>query len=151
MIIREQFEKLFLEPLSNIADSSQMKGTLLIVVDAPDECEGEDDIKLLIKQFSRTKTRSARLKTILNSRPELPIRVGFESSKGTYQDLVLHEIPRLVIEHDISEFLKHELAQIRSTYNQSVPNHRKLLTSWPNQSDIQDLVVMAVPLFIFAA
>ncbi len=47
------------------------------------------------------------------SRPELPIRLGFTKIKGKYQDLILHEIPAPIIEHDISAFFKHELAKVR--------------------------------------
>ncbi|UKZ55218.1 hypothetical protein TrVGV298_009037 [Trichoderma virens] len=43
-----------------------------------------------------------RIRVFITSRPELPIRLGFEDIEGDYQDLVLHCIPRADIERDIS-------------------------------------------------
>ncbi|KAH6981484.1 hypothetical protein EDB80DRAFT_626107, partial [Ilyonectria destructans] len=149
---QEQFKKLILEPLSRIPQDARKTATLVVVVDALDECERDDDVKLIINLFSRVKTlQSPRLRILVTSRPDLPIRLGFSVIMGKYQDLVLHEMPEHIVEHDISAFLQHELAVIRSNYNNSVPKDRQLPTSWPGQSNIQILVQMAVPLFIFAA
>ncbi|KAM6508444.1 hypothetical protein FALCPG4_018299 [Fusarium falciforme] len=125
---------------------------LVVVVDALDECDRDDDIRLIINLFSRTKTmQPQRLRIFVTSRPDIPIRLGFKAVTGAYQDLVLHEIPQLVIEHDICAFLEHELARIRDDYNASVPQDRQLCASWPGQPSTQTLVSMAIPLFIFAA
>ncbi|RYP54983.1 hypothetical protein DL768_000299 [Monosporascus sp. mg162] len=129
--MREQFEKLILEPVSKPPQATWKVDALVIVVDALDECEQDEDIKTIIHLFSRVKTlQFPRLRIFVTSRPELPIRLGFIAVKGTYQDLVLQNIPEPVIEHDLSTQLS--------------PN-------WPEQSDIQILVKMAIPLFIFAA
>jgi hypothetical protein len=64
-------------------------------------------------------------------------------SDGTYQDLVLHEVPKITIEHDIYLFLEHELREIQK--------QRSLSPNWPRRDQIQALVELAVPLFIFAA
>ncbi|KAI9764067.1 MAG: hypothetical protein M1840_008871 [Geoglossum simile] len=64
-------------------------------------------------------------------------------SDGSYQDLVLHEVPKEAIEHDIAIFFEHELAKIRE--------ERSLPLEWPEKRSIQTLVRMAIPLFIFAA
>ncbi|RYP62739.1 hypothetical protein DL771_009584 [Monosporascus sp. 5C6A] len=150
--MREQFEKLILEPLSRISPSAREFSPVVIIVDALDECEREADVKLMISLFSRAKTlQHLRLRIFVTSRPELPIRLGFRAIKGTYQDLVLHEIPEPVVEHDISAFLRHELAEIRDNYNGSVSENRQLPRTWPDQSDIKILAEMAIPLFIFAA
>ncbi|KAM6513282.1 hypothetical protein FALCPG4_015725 [Fusarium falciforme] len=149
---QEQFKKLILEPLSRIPQDTRKTATLVVVVDALDECERDDDIKLIINLFSRVKAlQSPRLRILVTSRPDLPIRLGFSAITGKYQDLVLHEMPEHLVEHDISAFLRHELAVIRTNYNTSVPEDRQLPASWPGQSNIQILVQMAVPLFIFAA
>ncbi|RYP58063.1 hypothetical protein DL770_010515 [Monosporascus sp. CRB-9-2] len=150
--VREQFEKLMLLPLSKIPQDALKFDTLVIVVDALDECERDEDVRLIINLLSRTNAlQSPRLRIFMTSRPELPIRLGFNAVKGTYQDLVLHEIPEPVIEHDLSAYFKHELAKIRDNYNNSVPEDQQLLPTWPGQLEIQILAKMAVPLFIFAA
>lgn len=141
-----------MQPLSKIARGARNGSTLVIVVDALDECDRDDDIRLIINLCPRIKAlQSQRLRIFLTSRPELPIRLGFKALTGTYQDLILHEIPQPVIEHDISAFLEHELARIRDEYNASVPHDRQLCASWPGQSNMRTLVTMAIPLFIFAA
>src|SRR5215212_3717379 len=149
--MRGQFEKLILEPLSKISPDASQASSFVIVVDALDECEGDDDVKLIINLFSRTKSlTSLRLRIFVTSRPELPIRLSFNAVHGKYQGLVLHEIPEPVIERDISAYLASELVRIRDDYNALVPKERQLATHWPGQSTIQTLVKMAVPLFIFA-
>ena len=80
----------------------------------------------------------------MTSRSDLSIRLGFKQmSDRTYQDLILYEVPVATIEHDISIFIRHELAGIRVL--------RNLPLDWPGEGKIQALVEMAVPLFIYAA
>ncbi|KAJ3454195.1 hypothetical protein MRS44_018089 [Fusarium solani] len=150
--VGDQFDKLIMQPLENAQQRAVGLDTLMLIIDALDECDQEEDVKLVIRLFSRTKDlQSPKLRIFVTSRPELPIRFGFGAVKGSYQDLVLHEIPPGVIKHDISIFLEHELARIRHEYNASVPQDRQLCASWPGQPNIQTLVTMAIPLFIFAA
>ena len=78
----------------------------------------------------------------LTSRPELPIRLGFRNNKN-YQDLILYELPKPVIENDIRVFLDFKLSEIQ--YRYSLP------PDWPGDNNREKLVRMAVPLFIFAA
>ncbi|KAK2002306.1 WD40 repeat-like protein [Colletotrichum falcatum] len=149
--LREQFKRLIFEPLLKV-QGDYSGGSVVIVVDALDECEQDNDIKVIINLFSSGKSlKSPRLKVLLTSRPELPIRLGFSAVRGTYNNLVLHEIPAPVIEHDISAFLEHELARIRDDYNSSVSDERRLSPAWPGKANFQTLVRMAIPLFIFAA
>lgn len=148
---REQFEKLILQPLAAVSQETGKFKPIIIVIDALDECEREDDVKHIIYLFSRTENlQSVRLKTFLTSRPELPIRLGFKAASGKYRDLILHEMPDPVVEHDICVFLEHKLAKIRDEYNASVPESRYLALDWPGRSGVQSLVKMAIPLFIFA-
>ncbi|CAJ2508307.1 Uu.00g094930.m01.CDS01 [Anthostomella pinea] len=150
--LREQFEKLILEPLSKIPQDTGKSNTLVFVIDALDECESDRDVKLIIHLFSRANaSQCPQLRIFITSRPELPIRLGFSDIKGTYQDLALHEMPQPVMRHDLSAYFKYELARIRDDYNQSVSTERQLPPKWPQQSEIQKLVEMAIPLFIFAA
>ncbi|KAH7124712.1 hypothetical protein EDB81DRAFT_890158 [Dactylonectria macrodidyma] len=114
---QEQFKKLFLEPLSRIPQDARKTATFVVVVDALDECERDDDVKPIINLFSCVKTlQSPRLRILATSRPDLPIRLGFSAIRSKYQDLILHEMPEHVVEHDISAFLRHELSQSISTY-----------------------------------
>jgi type II secretory pathway predicted ATPase ExeA len=139
--LSEQSDKLLYQPLMklHLAQST----TIVIVIDALDECDGENDIYVILRLLSKLQEiKSVHLRVFLTSRPELPIRLGFKQDKN-HQDLVLHEIPSPVIEHDIRLFLEHKLSEIRI--------ERSLSLEWPGTENIEKLVKMAVPLFIFAA
>ncbi|KAI1091687.1 hypothetical protein F5B19DRAFT_457197 [Rostrohypoxylon terebratum] len=82
--MRDQFEKLIWNHWSQIAREASNTSTLLIVVDALDECEREEDVKTIISLFSRTQSsQSSQLRILVTSRPELPIRLGFSDVKDT--------------------------------------------------------------------
>ncbi|KAB8238953.1 YVTN repeat-like/Quino protein amine dehydrogenase [Aspergillus alliaceus] len=118
--LSEQCEKLLHQPLMKL--HLDQPTTIVIVVDALDECDKEDDIQEI---------ESVCLRVFLTSRPELPIRLGLEQDKN-HQGLVLHELPASMVERDI----RHE---------------RSLSPDWPGNDNVERLVHMAVPLFIFAA
>lgn len=117
----------------------------MVVIDALDECEREEDIQAILRLLEQMKdVKPVFICVFVTSRPELPIRLSFKQmSDRTYQNLVLHEVPRKTIERDITLFLEHELVKIRE--------QRCLNAPWPKEGYIQTLVNMAVPLFIFAA
>ncbi|KAI9778859.1 MAG: hypothetical protein M1839_007822 [Geoglossum umbratile] len=141
--LKDQFEKLILRPLLEMAPSQSL--AYIIVIDALDECEREEDIRVILQLLARAKDiKPISLRILVTSRPELPIRLGFrQMSDGTHQDLVLHEVPKRTIEEDIRLFLEHELREIQE--------QRLLPPKWPSEDQIQVLVELAVPLFIFAA
>ncbi|EMR90185.1 putative vegetative incompatibility protein het-e-1 protein [Botrytis cinerea BcDW1] len=145
----QQFITLVLKPLEKIQTDPQKSSSIVIVVDALDECDREEDVEAIIRLFSQAQ-HIASLKFFLTSRPELPIRLGFKKIGDKYKGLVLHEIPEKIVKEDISSFLEHELAIIREDYNISVPQNRQLPADWPGHAIIQSLVGMAIPLFIFA-
>ncbi|KAF5963697.1 vegetative incompatibility het-e-1 [Fusarium coicis] len=149
--VKEQFEKLIQEPLSEAAAMVTTQSSIVMVIDALDECDQEADIRLLINILSQAKTARPHLRVFLTSRPELPVRLGFSEVQGSYQDLVLHEIPAQIVEHDIIVFLNDEFKKIRHKFNLTVGDERKLPSDWPGCSIVQRLAQMAVPLFIFAA
>ncbi|OAQ62527.1 g-protein beta wd-40 repeats containing [Purpureocillium lilacinum] len=61
--MEEQFDKLILQPLSTVQSHTQEKDPILLIIDALDESDQEDDIKRLIHLFCRAKNlRSARLR-----------------------------------------------------------------------------------------
>lgn len=151
--LREQCEKLIVEPLSKVPPALRKVTSFVIVVDALDECDDDNDIRLLIHLLSGASWDPPpwRLKTFITSRPELPIRLGFGAVHGTFQDLILHEVSTDVVESDLRIFLKDELGKIRTDYNYSVPQHRHIDLSWPGEQSVDQIAKMAVPLFIFAA
>lgn len=143
--LKKQFDKLILQPLQSLEQASHQTSIMVIVIDALDECEQDNDIWLILQLLPRVqKLSSVHLRIFLTSRPELAIRLGFKSlANNDHQELALHEIPEPVIEHDISLFLKHRLSEIRKV--------RSLPRDWPGSINTQTLVMMSVPLFTFAA
>ncbi|RKK90938.1 hypothetical protein BFJ68_g16338, partial [Fusarium oxysporum] len=150
--VREQFEKLVREPLSKATATSLSRPSVVIVVDALDECEKDADIKLLLELFPTLRfAGSLRVRVLVTSRPELPVRLGFSAIGDTHQDLILHKIPQLIIEHDISVFLHHEFTNIRNRFNREAVEELRLPMDWPGEANLTKLTEAAVPLFIFAA
>jgi hypothetical protein len=142
--LKEQFNELIYQPLHSLNRPENQSSPLVIVIDALDECENDNNIRSILELLPRVQESNyAHLRFFVTSRPELPIRLGFQTVKDSHQDLILHEIPEPIIEHDISLFLEHKLARIRK--------ERALSMGWPGKTDIQALLTMSVPLFIFAA
>jgi hypothetical protein len=143
--LNEQFEQLLLQPLLNLDQPGRHPNTTVIVIDALDECDHDQDIRTIIRLLPvLQRAKAICLRIFLTSRPELPISLGFsEITDHEYQDLALHEIPEEVTEHDIRLFLQDRFAKIKHDKNIS--------ENWPGNDVIQALVTMSVPLFISAA
>jgi hypothetical protein len=143
--LREQYEKLVVEPLHKLQSLTSTQRPFFIVIDALDECDEENDIRLLLRLLATTKDLpNPRIRVFVTSRPELPIRLGFrEMPNILYQDLVLHDVPRSVVDSDIKIFLRHELEEVQRKYR--LPAH------WPEDLKLSTLVRKAAGLFIFAA
>ncbi|KAH0491033.1 hypothetical protein TgHK011_002479 [Trichoderma gracile] len=149
--LSDQFQRLILDPLRQCSGSWQSPD-LLIVVDALDECGLEKSMRTLINTLSQAQnTNNPRLKFFLTSRPELPIRLGFEDISGKYDNMLLAVVSTPTIEHDIELFMRHQLDRIKQDYNKSVTQHRRISDDWPGATVIQKLVASAIPLFIVAA
>jgi hypothetical protein len=103
-VLKDQFEKLILQPLSEANQVPLHALELVVVVDALDECEREEDVKVILQLLARARDiRPVSLRVFVTSRPELPIRLSFKQMlDGTYKDLILHEVQKELVEHDIT-------------------------------------------------
>lgn len=150
--LHDQFEKLVLQPLKSIQAYENTPKTIMLVIDALDECDREEHVQLIISLLPRLKQLiSPRVKCFITGRPEQSIRLEFDRITGEYQDLVLHQVDQHLVYGDILRFLETELSKIKNNYNRLVPRERHLPSDWPAQTNIHKLAEMAVPLFIFAA
>jgi hypothetical protein len=142
--LRDQWNQLILRPLSKL-EANSLPSPLILVIDALDECEGEDDIRGILQLLTDAQAlRKVRLRIFLTSRPETPIRHGFyQIAETEHQDFVLHNISPSIIDSDISIFLKNNLGIIR--------RERYLAADWPGEQTIKRLVQSAGGLFIWAA
>ncbi|KAL5049138.1 hypothetical protein BDW71DRAFT_204890 [Aspergillus fruticulosus] len=147
--LREQFEKLLLQPLLTLNQPGQQAQTqtqtLVIVIDALDECEHAQGVRAIIGLLpSLRKAEVVRLRVFVTSRPETPINLGFsEIADHEYRDLALHDIPEEVTERDIHLFLQHQFAKVK--------RKKSIFEDWPREDVIQKLVRISIPLFISAA
>lgn len=150
----EKFDKLIYQPLQKVTITPRGYSTLIVVVDALDECDNERDMRTIIDLWSRLPhITTIKLRLFLTSRPDIPILREFKRiSTDVYQDMVLQDIvPHATIHHDITLFLKDEFSKIRENYNNDPPPGSQLEHDWPGNKDIQVLADMATPLFIVAA
>ena len=122
--------------ITGIKQSDSQTLTIVIVIDALDECEWNNDVQVILQLLPRVQTsQSVRHRFFLTSRPELPLRLGFRDIADDHQHLILHEIPKPVIEHRFAEIMMKRL----------------LPPDWPGSINIRTLSMMSFPLFIFAA
>ena len=150
----EQFNKLIYQPLCQMKFIANASSTFIIIVDALDECEREQDVKVIIDLWSQlAHLTTVRLKLFLTSRPELPIQLRFRNiSTAVHQDMVLQDaVPHTTIQHDILIFLEDGFGKIRNSYNLDPLPGTPLDRDWPGDKRLQALVDIAVPLFIIAA
>lgn len=142
--LSDQWKYLVLEPLLSLKAVSNILPPV-IVIDALDECEGRGDIQLILKLLAMLKRiTSIRVRVFLTSRPETPTLLGFRNiSADAHEDVILHDIPPPIVQHDISIFLKAKFRKIREDGGLDSP--------WPREEETQLLVDRAAGLFIFAA
>jgi hypothetical protein len=143
--LRDQWKHLILQPLSCLGDATTQRQSVVIIIDALDECEDEDDVKLIIWLFSQAKDlKSVHPRIFITSRPETPIRCGFDDiPEADHHDFILHDISKSVVSADLTLFFRHEFARIKKD--------RRVLEEWPGESTISKLVQSADGLFIYAA
>ncbi len=115
--LRDQWTYLIYQPLTRLGNCNpdQSRQTFTIIVDTLDECEGDEDVRAILQIMAEAKNlNTIRLSIFITSRPETPIRLGFKEMDGIiYRDLVLQNIPKHIVEHDILVFLTREMNKIK--------------------------------------
>jgi hypothetical protein len=141
---RDQWKHLIVEPLLHVTHGRQAPMTLIFVVDALDECESVDDVRVILQLFATSKKFDTfQLRLFVTSGPELPINTQFKLMDGSiHQDVVLHEMFEADTTEDISAFLERELMDIGKRHN--------LPPNWIDNNDFERLVEKAGGLFIYA-
>jgi hypothetical protein len=144
-----QFEHLLLRPLRNAFPSGSQAASIVLVIDALDECDGSDSIQTVLRLLSQlAEQTSLRLRIFVTSRPELPVELGFTDISGElHHDIRLEEAQKLSIAHDIRVFYEN---QFHITRVGSLHHDDELPADWPGEQSMSLLVEQAVPLFIFA-
>jgi hypothetical protein len=101
----DQWEKLVLQPVSQLSQNA-FPLPLVIVVDALDECDDEDDVRLLIQCLAAATTvENIQLRVFITSRPDQPIKLGFDGiSREAHRDFILHDIEQSIVDHDLAVY-----------------------------------------------
>ncbi|KAL2793214.1 hypothetical protein BJX66DRAFT_232419 [Aspergillus keveii] len=138
----EQFSTLLFKPLKSLNLELTSPLILVIVIDALDECQVSADVAAFFSTLPKlTELKDVQLRFFITSRPEPPVMRGFHPISN--EQIILHQIERSTIEHDISVFFRERLQRIRDNHG--------LEKSWPGEKSFKALEDMAVPLFIYAA
>ena len=150
----EQFDKPIYQPLRKVSLSHYP--TLVVVVDALDECEKERDIKVILDLWSQLpQITTIRLELFLMIQPDFPILQGFQNIPiDTHRDRMLYDeakVPLTPIQHDISAVLKDGFLGIRENDDTDPLSGTPLGHDWPGDTILQTLVNLAIPLSIIAA
>jgi hypothetical protein len=142
--LRDQWKELILQPLFKLEIGSS-QAPLLIIIDALDECEKDNDMSKVLQLLRDVRNLSKiRFRIFITSRPEIPIRYGFSQvPDDEHRDAVLHDISQSIVNHDISIFLEKSLLNIGQKWALGV--------HWPGEQAIRHLVRKAAGLFIWAA
>jgi hypothetical protein len=75
--LSDQWHQLMLRPLSKLTSNS-CPSSCVPVVDALDECDGDGNVQIILQLLAEARSlKMVRLRVLLTSRPEIPIRHGF--------------------------------------------------------------------------
>jgi hypothetical protein len=154
-LMAEQVDTLLIRSLEKHPLES-IPSCALMVLDALDECdkengtEGGDLLPLLIQSLSKI---PFPIKIFVTSRPERSIRMMMNEPEmsGPTNAFVpkvfeLHAVAPNIVAADIGLYLTSEFKRIAR--RQPVPLHDQ---AWPAQHEIDALVALATPLFVFAS
>ncbi|KAK5997067.1 Vegetative incompatibility HET-E-1-like protein [Cladobotryum mycophilum] len=138
----DQWEKLVLEPLARL-NLGAFSEPYLLVVDALDECDNQDDIALLTQCLAATALNSIPLRVFITSRPYQHINYTFTRITPKAHDLILHVIEPSIINKDLEIYYQHNINKI----SQQLGLDDLVVT----HETIQILVQQSQGLFIHAA
>ena len=143
-----QLEKLIVEPLQAAANAGAPVLDKVIVIDALDECRDREPVSVILAALSQHVDSLSGLRIIVTSRPEDNITQGFGQDflGGKAHNFRLSDVPKEVVAEDIGIYLRSELEKLRSRHPVLRNDPR-----WPGDERIEQLVKLAVDLFIFAA
>ncbi|KAH8594887.1 putative WD-repeat protein [Bisporella sp. PMI_857] len=142
--LADQWRQLVLKPLLKLEGNDTYRSYIMII-DALDECEDEKDIRIILRLLAEARSlKKVRLRALITSRPEVPIRNGFcKISDAEHHDFILHDMEAAIVDHDIFIFLEHQMGLIGQEWC--------LGASWPGEQALRRLVINASGLFIWAA
>ncbi|KAJ4249129.1 hypothetical protein NW762_012463 [Fusarium torreyae] len=143
--LREQWLHLVIHPLMTLNYIESVSHPWILVVDALDECDDNNNIVMIVQLLAELQTLGKPpLRVLLTSRPQTRIKDTLAQMMDfTLHETVLHDISPDTVNGDIIRFLGHKLRLIRET---GVEND-----DWPGDQAIAQLAQHAANLFIWAS
>ena len=142
-----QIKRLLSEPFQTI--SGRVTDTLIVVIDALDECTNEaSEIRSFLEQICNYfNTNAIPLKVFVTSRPEDVISRTITplkpSSPSEWSVVRIHDIEESLVQADIKVYVEDELIKLAETWG--------LDDGWPPGTEVDAIVGNANNLFIYAA
>lgn len=142
--LQDQWEQLIINPLSKLTSHSP-PSVVLLIVDALDECDNENDIRVILRALTTSRPlTNIRLRIFITSRPDTPIRHGFNKMPDAERKVfVLHEMSHSLVNRDLTIFFENNFTMIRE--------ERGYDDDWPGSRIIKRLVEISCGLFIWAS
>ncbi|CAE6429974.1 unnamed protein product [Rhizoctonia solani] len=129
--VLKQFELLLKDPLQQTKAS--MPGSLVVVIDALDECKDRNGVEFILEVLLRY-TGHVPLKFLITGRPEPEIYNKMRLHDQSRAAIHLHDIEKSLVRADVELYLNEELAFMS-----------------PSQIEIEQLSLRSGSLFIYAA
>jgi hypothetical protein len=139
--LAKQYERLILGPLKKRRQLASRMPTLVIVLDALDECENQGDLRSVLHLISNTVDLSdLRVRIFLTSREEPDLVADFAHLPSVLKrELTLQGVAD--VKQDIIRYLEYRLRRIQ--------RERQLPADWPTKEQIHAVAQKADGLFIF--
>lgn len=115
------------------------------MLDALDECGNDGDINIILRLLAMTRVlKRVRLRVFITSRPEIPIRCGFQHiPEAERQAFILHDISPTLVARDLTLLFEENFINLRE--------ERGFPKDWPGERIISRLVENSCGLFIWAS
>ncbi|UKZ47085.1 hypothetical protein TrVGV298_001299 [Trichoderma virens] len=156
-MLETQFRELWVRPFKELPplEPTAQPKTIVVVIDALDECDPLEDAGHLIRLLTENNiTSPIKLKIFLTSRPEYHISCQFNKTKNFLQNMILHRVEKSIIQNDIRTVLTSDIHEYKEQYNRNsevMEQDQLLSVDWPGEEIFERLVQIASPLFISAA
>ena len=157
--LKRQFEALLLQPLQQIQLPDGQCPTIVIILDAVDECvdgnnNGLKEVLDLLPQLQSPGANTFKWRFFITGRPDPNVRESFGSLKRAqhqYREVRLQDVKGA--KDDISIFIRTHLSQIRErkAQNQTIREEHMDPETWPEESTMEEIIEKANPLFIVAS
>ncbi|SMY26703.1 unnamed protein product [Zymoseptoria tritici ST99CH_1A5] len=142
--IHDQCEHLIIRPLSQL-DRDISPFTVVLVIDALDECESDQDIGIIVRLLPRVAELSnIRLRIFITSRPEVFARFAPQrTSLAGCDDQVFSNVAPTLVDKDLSLYFEASFSTVREEFG--------LVPSWPGGRTMAKLVELSNGSFISAS